>query len=647
MAMGGAAALAACSSGSETATGPTLVKCQVGLSTLTASIGAGGGNTTVTVTTSPERTWDVSTGVSWLSDLSPKSGQGTGTLQLRVAPNPLPTARDGDIVVSDNRLHVSQAAGSGCQFGLQPASIVIEADGGSRDVTVSAGSDCEWTLVTDAPWIAFTSPVSARGNGRVGLRIAANTGSDSRVGTIALADQRLTVTQSAPGGACSYQVDLTADAAIAASGGTATAGVATTAECTWTASSDAGWTTVASGGSSTGSGTAVFNVATNSGGLRTATITVAGRTFTLTQAAATTPCGFAISPSSASVAASGGTGSTTVTTSAACAWTAASNDPWITVTAGASGAGTGPVTFSVAANVGPARSGTLVVAGQTFTVSQAAAPAPCAYSIAPTTAAMTASGGPGSVAVSTAGGCAWTATSNAAWIAITSGASGAGAGSVAFSVAANTGGARTGTLAVAGQTFTVTQAAAPTPCVFSIAPASTSMAAAGGTGSVAVSTTAGCAWTATSNVVWITVTSGAIGTGNGPVGFSVAANTGGARTGTLTVAGQTFTVTQAAPVTCTYTIAPEDVSMPALGGRGTIAVTTAAGCAWTATSNDSWITVTAGASGSGSGTADYLVAANLGNARTGRLTVAGRTFTVRQARLLGPGAVAGSPRPGH
>jgi uncharacterized membrane protein YdcZ (DUF606 family) len=59
-----------------------------------------------------------------------------------------------------------------------------------------------------------------------------------------------------------------------------------------------------------------------------------------------------------------------------------------------------------------------------------------------------------------------------------------------------------------------------------------------------VSITANCAWTAVSNVPWITVTSGASGSTNGTTSFTVAANTGEERTGTLTVAGQTVSVTQ-------------------------------------------------------------------------------------------------------
>lgn len=171
-------------------------------------------------------------------------------------------------------------------------------------------------------------------------------------------------------------------------------------------------------------------------------------------------------------------------------------------------------------------------------------------------------------------------------------------------------------------------------CTFSISPTSASIPSAGGNGTVAVTATAGCAWTARSNVTWITVTAGASGNASGTVGYTVAANTATtARTGTLTIAGRTFTVTQAAATsTCTFSISPASASPASGGGTGSITVTAPAGCAWTARSNVTWITVTAGASGSGNGTASYSVAANTTTvARTGTLTVAGKTFTVTQA----------------
>jgi hypothetical protein len=83
-------------------------------------------------------------------------------------------------------------------------------------------------------------------------------------------------------------------------------------------------------------------------------------------------CSYSISPTSASYAAAGGSGTVTVTAGAGCAWTASSNASFITVTGGASGAGSGTVSYSVAANGGTtSRTGTLTIAGQTFTVSQA------------------------------------------------------------------------------------------------------------------------------------------------------------------------------------------------------------------------------------------------------------------------------------
>jgi hypothetical protein len=59
----------------------------------------------------------------------------------------------------------------------------------------------------------------------------------------------------------------------------------------------------------------------------------------------------------------------------------------------------------------------------------------------------------------------------------------------------------------------------------------------------------------------LSITSGANGTGNSSVGFTVAANSGPARQGTLTIAGRTFTVLQAE--SCSFAISPEQVSVSA------------------------------------------------------------------------------------
>ncbi len=91
------------------------------------------------------------------------------------------------------------------------------------------------------------------------------------------------------------------------------------------------------------------------------------------------------------------------------------------------------------------------------------------------------------------------------------------------------------------KTITVTNCS----CAYTISPASNSFSSSGGIGSVSVTASSGCAWTAASSVSWITITSGSSGIGSGSVSYSVASNTGtSSRTGTLTIAGKTFTVIQ-------------------------------------------------------------------------------------------------------
>jgi len=176
-------------------------------------------------------------------------------------------------------------------------------------------------------------------------------------------------------------------------------------------------------------------------------------------------------------------------------------------------------------------------------------------------------------------------------------------------------------------------------------PAPSSFAASGGNGSINVSTSSDCPWTASSNDSWITITSGASVMGSGTVSFVVNSNTSASsRTGSLRVAGQTVTVSQEAGATCTYTLNPTQQDITAAGGPGSAGVSAATGCPWTASSNVAWITVTAGLSGSGNGTVVYSVAANSStSSRTGTLTVAGNTLKVTQAASAGVPAISVSP----
>jgi hypothetical protein len=193
---------------------------------------------------------------------------------------------------------------------------------------------------------------------------------------------------------------------------------------------------------------------------------------------------------------------------------------------------------------------------------------------------------------------------------------------------------RTGTVTIAGRTFTVTQNGAQA-CTYAINPASRTAIAAGESTSVSVTSASTCAWTAVSGTGWITVTAGASGTGNGTVNMTIAANPAASqRTGTVTIAGRTFTVTQQG-ITCTYTVTPGTLSVPAAGVTNTLSITTLASCAWTASGVPSWVTIATTAQ-SGPSQLSYTVARNTGPARSATLTVAGRPVVVNQASAPPP-----------
>ena len=183
------------------------------------------------------------------------------------------------------------------------------------------------------------------------------------------------------------------------------------------------------------------------------------------------------------------------------------------------------------------------------TTSQTSVTAPdaskCQVTVGGTTTSFGATGGSGSISVSAARECSWTATSGASWISINGSASGQGDGIVGYSVAANQVPApRSGALNIASATVQLSQAGAP--CAFTLSRARDSVVAAGGPLSVGVSTLAGCAWNATALDPWLIVAAGQSGNASGTVTLSVAANGGDARVGHASIAGQTFTVSQAA-----------------------------------------------------------------------------------------------------
>jgi hypothetical protein len=189
----------------------------------------------------------------------------------------------------------------------------------------------------------------------------------------------------------------------------------------------------------------------------------------------------------------------------------------------------------------------------------------------------------------------------------------------------------------------------PAACRFGVAPGTQAVAYSGVSGSIAVTTTSGCTWTATTDVGWITLTPPTGGSGSGTVNFVVAYNSetviepsgivipSNQRTGSVTIAGERSTILQAGSgPSCVLAIDPSSQTIGAAGGAGTPIGVSTIGCGrWTATSNAPWITVV-GATGGGNGVVSSFVEANKGAERIGTITIAGLTATISQTSVDAP-----------
>jgi len=147
-------------------------------------------------------------------------------------------------------------------------------------------------------------------------------------------------------------------------------------------------------------------------------------------------------------------------------------------------------------------------------------------------------------------------------------------------------------------------------CTWQLNPQGADLLATGGPVGFGVTTASGCAWTATPSATWISTSQNPGGTGSGSVNAVVYPNnTGAVRTGSITVGGQTFAITQA-PSNCRYALDRSFVHLPTTGGQFTVNVTTGPGCPWDVV--PSGLQIVSGGSGTGVGSVTLSAAANGG-----------------------------------
>jgi hypothetical protein len=182
-------------------------------------------------------------------------------------------------------------------------------------------------------------------------------------------------------------------------------------------------------------------------------------------------------------------------------------------------------------------------------------------------------------------------------------------------------------------------------CTYTLTPTTFAVGSTASLRTLSIITGTQCSWTAVSAASWITVSSGAAGSGIGSVTLAVEQNsTGAPRTGTLTIAGQTVSVSQEAG-SCTYSVTPTSFTVDPVSGSRTVSIVTGTQCGWSSTPQATWISVTSGASGSGIGAVTFAFEANPASTpRSAVLLIGGQSVSITQGASGGSGA---PPPPGN
>jgi hypothetical protein len=407
--------------------------------------------------------------------------------------------------------------------------------------------------------------------------------------------------------------------------------VSITSNTSWTPNSNETWLTV-SPASGTGNGKIVFTAEANTAfTTRQATITisasgVSSKTIVITQKAVAII--LSVSANTASIAnLANSKDSVDVTSNTA--WTASSDESWLTVST-ASDSGNGKIVFTAEANTAiTTRQATITISAtgvtsKTITITQDAAAITLSVSANTANISYLANS---KDSVDVTSNTFWTASADKTWLTVGP-ASDSGNGKIVFTAEANTAiTTRQATITISAtgvtsKTITITQDAAAIELFVSANTVSISKLA---NSKDSVDITSNTSWTASSDKTWLTVNP-ASGTGNDEIVFTAEANAAiTTRQATVTISAtgvtsKTITITQdEGAATLSLSISNMSVIKDESSGH---LFQVYSNTDWTATSNKIWLTFSSSASGTGNGSITFKVEANTTNtAREATITV--------------------------
>ena len=603
----------------------------------------GGGNA---ILTSGSGTWTAAVSEPWLT-LSSTSGSVGVPVAYTVTATTNIGQRVGYVYVSG---HVHTVTQDGYEAAVSPTEIVAESDGGTGSIALDSPGRYSWDARPNNDWLSI-SPTHGVSSGVLAYQVAPYNEVATRSGSFTVGDKTVTVfqygrrmklsTYKESRDYLTHVIPITVNALAITS---------------WSVTPNASWISVVDGGNGQGGDLVSIAIAENpSWQSRTGTVTIGTETFTVTQEGRTV-LEFAISPSTATAAVSGGNGLLAVTATPDLPWTAASSANWLTIVSGfMSGAGNGNVVYNASPNPTLSqRTGKITVTpvggsglnAKTLTVTQPAAE----VSISPMGHEFGAPGGSVDVEVTVNSIVEWSVDESLDWISISGSASRQGPGTVTISASANnTVYPRSGTVRIAGKTFSVSQKARGVEVEYE----SIVFGVDGGMSSVSIHPDGAMSWTAVASDVWIIIFQNASGTGDAEIEYILAPyeGDGSPRTGWIQIGDKKVYITQRA---YDLDITPRAGWVTGNAGEGEIGVAAGLNDIWHAiVTEGSWITIVSGYDAkTGSGTVRFTYTENnTGMTRTGKIMIAGEVYTLTQAArilvninadVVGGGTVSGA-----
>ena len=403
--------------------------------------------------------WSVKPNASWISIVDAGNGKGSDLVSIAISENPSYKARTGTVTIGTETFTVTQDGRTDLAFNVSPASSEASVEGAYGLVAVTATPDLPWTAKSGANWVTIVATTaSGAGNGNIVYSASPNSTLYNRTGTI-------TVTPDTASGMPSRTHTVIQPAAVAslslsgyefvAAGESCAVEVSVADIVEWQIEESLDWLTVNGSTFRTGPGVVTLQAeANNTIYPRSGTVTIARKTFTVTQKAR----GVEVEYDSKLFGTDGGMESISIHPDGNSSWTAVASDPtWITIFQGDSGTGDGEIMYIISPYVGDgsARTGWITVGDKKIYITQRAYD----LSISPNGKTVTGNNGAGEIAVSASIGDVWNAIVTEPWITIVEDYdSGTGSGTVKFIYTENnTGKTRVGKIIIAGEVYTLEQ----------------------------------------------------------------------------------------------------------------------------------------------------------------------------------------------